>query len=204
MKLYREKSDWSVLVVALSFILLMFSGCRKIPETLAEDEIVAFNTEFFNSGTHNMNNMFLSSEYNRPEEIDLLQLFYNGIEGVTDEVSEDEKSLLRELDEQAPYLDIVKVTADEMDIFLQENLGIGLEDTQKTGLDSFYYLEEYDSYYLVVGDTNFDWCTVLSGTRESGDALTLEYEKEYEEGRWLVTLRKTDSGYRFVSNRKME
>lgn len=32
---------------------------------------------------------------NEPEEIDLLQLFYNGIDRVTDEVSEDGKTLLR-------------------------------------------------------------------------------------------------------------
>ena len=91
----------------------------------------------------------------------------------------------------------------EMDALLREKLGIGLSETQKIGLDSFYYLEDYDGYYLVTGDTNFKRCNVVSGIWEGKDLLALEYEKEDEEGRWRVTLRKTDEGYLFVSNRKI-
>lgn len=186
------------------FAVFMSVGCQSVPKPLSDEEIVTFNTEFFNGDTNNMNNMLLSSEYSKPEEINLFQLFYNGMEGGTGTVSENELSMLTELSSDAPYLDIVKVTADEMDAFLQEKLGIGLETTRKTGLDSFYYLKEYDSYYLIAGDTNFDWCTVTSGTWEAGKKLTLEYEKAYEGGRWTVTLQKTDAGYRFISNRKAD
>lgn len=192
-----------LLVISTVFILtvLVCGGCGKAPKTLSEEEIAAFNTEFFNGGIHNMNNMLLSSEYGKPEEIDLFELFYGGM-GQWDQESEEELALLSELDSDAAYLDVVKVTSGEMDAFLREKLGIGLAETQKIGLDSFYYLEDYDSYYLVTGDTNFKWCNVVSGTWEGKDQLTLEYEKEDEEGRWLVTLRKTDEGYLFVSNRK--
>lgn len=192
------------LTVVLASVILIFPGCRTASDALSEEEIAMFNTEFFNGGTNNMNNRLLSSEYSKPDEIDLFQLFYNGAGGALDQVSEDELSMLTELCSEAQYLDIVKVTADEMDAFLQEKLGIGLEETQKTGLDSFYYLEDYDGYYLIVGDSNFDWCTVTSGTWESDSKLTLEYEKEYEGGRWIVTLQKNDGGYLFISNRKTD
>lgn len=183
--------------------VFFFSGCGITSNPLSEEELTKFNTEFFNGETTNMNNRLLSSEYSKPEEIDLFQLFYGGIGNVYDQISENEKSKLTELCSDAPYLDIVKVTTDEMDAFLQEHLGITLEETQKRGLDSFYYLEEYDSYYLIIGDTNFDWCVITSGTWESKDMLTLEYEKEYAGGQWSVTLQKTDDGYIFISNRKV-
>ena len=106
--------------------------------------------------------------------------------------------------EKKPYLDIIKITANEMDAFLQEKMGISLAETKKTGLDSFYYLEQYDSYYLIKGDSNFDWCMVTSGTWESNNKLILKYEKEYEGGQWVVILQKTDDGYLFISNQKAD
>ena len=83
-------------------------------------------------------------------------------------------------------------------------MGIGLEETQKKGLDNFYYLEEYDSYYVVVGDTNYTWCTVFSGIRESDDRIRLDYIKENEEGQWSVTLQEGGNGYLFVSNVRVD
>ena len=151
-----------------------------------------------------MNNMLLSSEYSQPDEINLFELFYNGVGGAFGEVSEDELSMLTEVCSDAPYLDIIKITANEMDAFLQEKMGISLAETKKTGLDSFYYLEQYDSYYLIMGDSNFDWCMVTSGTWESNNKLILKYEKEYEGGQWVVILQKTDDGYLFISNQKAD
>ena len=54
---------------------------------------------------------------------------------------------------------------------------------------------------LIMGDSNFDWCMVTSGTWESNNKLILKYEKEYEGGQWVVILQKTDDGYLFISNR---
>ncbi len=81
-------------------------------------------------------------------------------------------------------------------------MGIRLDETQKNGLEKFYYLDQYDSFYLVVGDTNFDWCTITSGIWKSDNELILEYTKEYGDGQWHVVLKKTDNGYLFVSNEK--
>lgn len=204
MKALTKAMDSLALSVILSFVILMFSGCQMASGTLSEEEIALFNTEFFNGETKNMNNMLLSSEYSQPDEINLFELFYNGVGGELDEVSENELSMLTELCSDAPYLDIVKITANEMDAFLQEKLGISLEETQKIGLDGFCYLEQYDSYYLIMGDSHFDWCTVTSGTWESNNKLILKYEKEYEGGQWVVTLQKTDEGYLFISNQKAD
>lgn len=147
-----------------------------------------------------MNNMLLSSEYMTPGEINLFQLFYNGINGTAGQISEEELEFLAEMNSAALNLDIMKVSKDEMESFLQERLGIGLDETNKIGLDNFYYLKEYDSYYVIAGDTNYEYCTVLSGFWESDDRLRMVYTKESEEGRWEVTLQKVKDGYLFVSN----
>ena len=196
MKRFKKSVSLPAIQVFIVAVVLMISGCQKAPRNLSDEEIAVFNTEFFNTGVDKMNNMLLSSEYSRPEEIDLYLLFYND----ADQVSEDEIAQLTELYSEAANLDITKVTTEEMDAFLQENLGLGLEDTEKRGLDDFFYLEDYDSYYIVHGDTNFKWCTVISGIWESDDKVTLEYEKRDEEDRWTVTLQKTDDGYLFISN----
>ena len=188
MKILTKVMDLLALSVILSFMILMFSGCQMASGTLSEKEITVFNTEFFNGDITNMNNMLLSSEYSQPDEINLFELFYNGVGGAFGEVSEDELSMLTELCSDAPYLDIIKITANEMDAFLQEKMGISLAETKKTGL----------------GDSNFDWCMVTSGTWESNNKLILKYEKEYEGGQWVVILQKTDDGYLFISNQKAD
>lgn len=123
--------DLLALSVILSFMILMFSGCQMASGTLSEKEITVFNTEFFNGDITNMNNMLLSSEYSQPDEINLFELFYNGVGGAFGEVSEDELSMLTELCSDAPYLDIIKITANEMDAFLQEKMGISLAETKR-------------------------------------------------------------------------
>ena len=207
----RKHSRW----IALGLVLVVLVGAcllQKVyatdgvqvsyPIALSEEEIQMFNEGFFNVATDNMNNMLLTSEYVKLEEIDLFQTFYNGMSGVTSDVTEDEIALLTTLDSQASYLDIMKITVAQMDAFLQEKLGVKLENTQKKGLENFYYLEQYDSFYLIAGDTNFDWCTITSGNWWPENTVLLEYEKESDNSKWIVTLRKADSGFQFVSNVK--
>lgn len=184
------------------FAVFFMAGCaaKDRSDAISESEIIEFNTVFFNSDADKMNNMLLSSEYSTPGEIDLFQLFYNGTGGGAEQISTEELELLTEMDSSAPYLDVVRITAGEMEAILQEKLGMGLAETKKAGLDNFYYLEEYDSYYVVAGDTNYEHSTVLSGLWESDDTLRLEYSKESEEGQWVVTLQKIKDGYLFVSN----
>ncbi len=197
-----------LLFIVLMGYILIFSGCRasseNLSEPLSDKEIRMFNETFFNGSTDNMNNQMLASEYDQPANIDLFQLFYNGNGGAAGQVSEEEVALLTESYSEAPVLDIVKVTAEEMNAVLVEKTGVQLEETQQKGLGNFYYLEQYDSFYNIAGDTNFNWCTVTSGVRQSGRELILEYTKENEDGQWRVVLEETDDGYLFVSNTKIE
>lgn len=185
-------------------IVLMLSNCQTNYKELSTEEITFYNTEFFNVGSNNLYNKMLSNEYSCPGEIDLYQLFYNGIDGTADNVSKEELDLLTKMNIEAPNLDIIKVSREEMNNFLLEYLGISLDESQKKGLDHFYYLEEYDSYYVIVGDTNYEKCNITSGVWAGANKLILSYKKEYMEGEWQVTLEKKENGYLFISNQKVE
>lgn len=144
-------------------------------ETSAVD-IEWFNTEFFNVGSGVcMTNMLLSSYYDTAADIDLYELFYNGPTGIQEEVTEAEQTAIGPVAfEHYP----IKAQRTEMDAFLQEYLGVALDETNKKNLDQFIYLEEYDAYYLLHGDTNFQRCTVTSLEQNEDGTIALTYEQE--------------------------
>ena len=95
----------------------------------------------------------------------------------------------------------IKTQRTEMDAFLQEYLGVALDETNKKNLDQFIYLEEYDAYYLLHGDTNFQRCTVTSLEQNEDGTITLTYEQESGE-KGIVTLKGSKGSYQFVSNKE--
>ena len=169
-------------------------------ETSAVD-IEWFNTEFFNVGSGVcMTNMLLSSYYDTAADIDLYELFYNGPTGIQEEVTEAEQTAIGPVAfEHYP----IKTQRTEMDAFLQEYLGVGFGEpgTQPTGTASTAALREYDAYYLLHGDTNFQRCTVTSLEQNEDGTITLTYEKESGE-KGIVTLKGSKGSYQFVSNKE--
>ena len=167
-------------------------------ETSAVD-IDWFNTEFFNVGSGVcMMNMMLSSYYDTAADIDLYELFYNGPTGIQEEVTEAEQTAIGPVAfEHYP----IKTQRTEMDAFLQEYAGVTLDETNKKNLDQFIYLEEYDAYYLLHGDTNFQRCTVISGEKNADGVITLTYEQEGGK-KGIVTLKESGDGYQFLSNKE--
>lgn len=167
-------------------------------ETSAVD-IEWFNTEFFNVGSGVcMTNMLLSSYYDTAADIDLYELFYNGPTGIQEEVTEAEQTAIGPVAfEHYP----IKTQRTEMDAFLQEYLGVALDETNKKNLDQFIYLEEYDAYYLLHGDTNFQRCTVTSLEQNEDGTIALTYEQESGE-KGIVTLKGSKGSYQFVSNKE--
>ena len=148
-----------------------------------------------------MHNQFLTSEYTSPGEINLFELFYNGIDGTAAQLSQGEREQLSELEPMTEYSGVIKVTRQEMDQVLEEGLGMGLTDTQQQGLEQFHYLEQPNAYYLVHGDTNFQWCTITSGTHISDRQVQLQYTKD-DGTAWEVTLESRGDSYVFCSNVK--
>ena len=164
-------------------------------------DIEWFNTEFFNVGSGVcMTNMLLSSYYDTAADIDLYELFYNGMDE-QETITDEERAALVEICQWATEVGVSKVSAARMDAFLQEYLGVTLDETNKKNLDQFIYLEEYDAYYLLHGDTNFQRCTVTLLEQNEDGTIALTYEQESGE-KGIVTLKGSKGSYQFVSNKE--
>ena len=167
---------------------------------LTPDDLRWFAESFFN-GTDfpaRLRNAMLQSEYDKCLDVDLSQLFYDGVSGSSN-VSDEERAALAAVDPMAETLDITKVTASEMTDALDALIRQRFDTCNQVGLENFTYLSEYDAYYIAHGDTNFAFVTMLSGERTGDDRVTLHYEQDTGR-RGCVTLREAGGEYVFVSN----
>ena len=173
--------------------------------TLTGEELRWFNEEFFNNlnsvqdYTYTIRNQFANpiNLYDRPEDIDLYELFY--LEGSTPS-DEELKTVFDSTWDDLPCA-AYKLTTAEIDAILTEYTGLTLEQANKDSL-TYEYRPEYDAYFWMHGDTNY--CgdlTFTAGTRQ-GDIYKLYHHGYFDGNRWCcVTLTKqADGGYWFRSN----
>ena len=177
---------------------------------LTGEELAFFNTEFFNSETAdengmanaNYHNQFLTCLYDSPQNLNLFDLFYNGI-GTWEAPSQAELEQLGVLAADGSQIcPTYKLTAAAMDAFLLENTGLTLAQTNKVDLDAFDYLPDYDAYYLTKGDTNYRSVTFTSGERE-GSYIRLYWKDFYygsETNECVTLLDRGEGQYWFVSH----
>lgn len=181
---------------------------QKDPVPLTFEEPAYFNDGFFfDNGTGNggddylhfsIRNMFLTSQHDTPQDIDLFGLFYCGSAQPSAPMSQEERQLVidRGYGGTDPDCDCTKITRQEMDAVLWEYTGLTLEETRQVGLKQFTYLPEYDAYYHFHGDTNYTLPIFSRGSRQE-DLIHLDY------GDRRLTLRQTGNGYQFCSNRSL-
>lgn len=174
---------------------------------LTAEELNYFNgNDFFNGEDMNIRNQFLSSLYEAPQKIDLLQLFYCG-SGQSEITTEAEKAAVIANNgwEAAPPCPCIKISSANMDAVLLKYTGLTLKDTEKAGLNNFTYLKEYDAYYYYHGDTNYRAKITFSSGEREGGIIRLFYNDTFmADGDKVLTLREKDGGYLFVSNQKAE
>lgn len=208
----RSAALMAVLALAAMACAVTFTGARDStagPSPLTGDELAYFNEEFFNNDTVNhvvgvnLHNQFLTSNYARPEDIDLYSLFYCGTgrsAGMTDE----ELRQVGSFDSNgAQICPTDKLAVADLDAVLLENTGLTLSQTAGIGLEQFQYLPEYDAYYHTHGDTNYLHNIYVAAGERAGNTLRLYYTQT---GGWsCVTLEEqSDGSYWFVSNQPAE
>ncbi len=181
---------------------------------LTGEELRWFNEEFFNgekdeygSSGYNLRNQFINAGFNlyeKPEDIDLYQLFY--CDGTILTKEEYQRAFGGE-EMQCPAY---KMTAEEMDGVLKEYTGLRLGQVDQVGLENFTYLD--GAYYWMHGDTNYPGdIEILSGTRE-GATVKLYHHGWSSGSEWYCTTLEEQEGgqgenalshspqYFFVSN----
>ena len=181
-------------------------GDNETPVNLVSRELLQwFSTEYFNNDRKNfIANQFLTDVYTTKQDINLYELFYNGAKIIGDRstISQEEKKLLLERYFDEIHTDVIRITPTEMNDALMKYMGITLDETNKYGLDKFYYLEEYDAYYIMHADTNCFQVIIEAGKINDDGTITLQYYKRLEGGApiYWVTLEEKDGKYYIISN----
>ena len=166
---------------------------------LTEDELKWFNEQFFNVDGNAIVNAFLNCTYTDVKDISMYDLFYDCPNQSEIEVTKAEKVLLEKKWEEI-YTDIQKVPASYMDDMLSKYANIKLADSNKVELDMLVYLEDYDAYYSMHGDTHYTPVEVKSGVKDANGNVKLQYLYVEDELEYVVTLKAYENGYYFVSN----
>ncbi|MBQ8519581.1 MAG: hypothetical protein IJ455_08295 [Agathobacter sp.] len=175
--------------------------------TLSAERVEWFEKYYFNLPEKKMRNMFLGyTEYTTAKDIVFHHTFHHGVFGENQTpVSNAEIQLLEQY--YGPCnLDVSKVTIAEMDAALQTYAGLSYEETNKVGMNSFYYLEEYDAYYYMGGDSSYGTYDILSGEKHADGTITLQYCSAHDipANVYEVTIRKVGDEYQFLSNIRVE
>lgn len=190
---------FAVIAIAVMACAMTFTGAKTVEDEvvpLTSAEVHWFNTEFFNGEYLDIQNQFLSSTYESPEDINMFELFYCGAAVPAERsagtiMSQAERKLLLDTyyDGAEPDCACEKITSADMDIVLLENTGLSLSDTQKIGLENFDYLPKYGAYYFYHGDTNYRSQVVIASGERQGDLVLLYYYDDFMGGVWkCVTL----------------
>jgi len=203
----RKLALCAVALLTAGACVLTFAGCSgKQDGALTAAELPYFNEQFFNGEILNINNMFLSSVYDTPADIDIFQLVRSG---VPDEYYRDsgkpkadrETVLNRVFSGNEPRYEYFEANTATLDALLTDKMGLTLAETNKTGIGYLAYLPEYDTYYHGYSGNNYrSQVNIVAGERE-GSLLHLYYPDTFLGDGWkCVTLRETENGYQFVSN----
>ena len=137
---------------------------------LTERELQSWN-EWFSEDYHRMS--FLTSLYRTPADIDLYELFYAGLEhtATADEI----RAYLARFGSWVTECPTDVMPRSEMDAFLRQYTGYGLDDTVQKE-PGYAYIPESDSYYHAHGDTNSPGMSLTGGVKR-GDEVMLFYER---------------------------
>lgn len=184
---------------------------------LLGEELQWFNENFFNgrNGDFNFRNQFANPFilYAKPEEINLFELFYIGVDSAEEAGSREVPSNkeIRDILKSDPEnlaCPAYKLTASTINGCLRKYFGLSLAETERKGMDNFTYASEYDAYYWMAGDTNY--CGdlyFLCGTRENADDGSIVKLYQRDAADWYCVTLVADDGaseYRFLSNQPCE
>ena len=151
----------------------------------------------------NENNGFINHQYQKPSNIQIKQLLYDGA-GIGKELNEKEyqEIMKQDFNKIDRGIEAKKFYKQEIDQLYQEKTGTLLSENE-TGIH-LSYCEKYDFYYMFHSDTHFVRAKCVRG-RIQDDICQVVYQNiDYlEDGYYQVTLKKLGNGYVFVSNAKV-
>ncbi|MCI8598096.1 MAG: hypothetical protein HFJ10_06600 [Lachnospiraceae bacterium] len=175
-----------------------------VPRDLSNAELQEF-TMWISQGSNYGNYGFLMSEYTKPQDVDLSQVFYAGAGLETEPLTKEEEQAYLEITEQEEiYTDCTRLTTDQINEFLEAKLNLSLDDMENEL--EWVYLPDSDAWVWQHGDTNYINYTCVSGRQIAADTFELncvpgdENFAPYALPSCRLTLQKYGDDYRFLSN----
>lgn len=167
-------------------------------ETKKDPEVLFFDTFFEDRGNWG----FLCSEYEKPQNINLDELYYAGAGLEQHSMEEEERAAYEEASGWRIQYDMIRLNTSQINQHLQEKTGLTLEQ-MNTKLENWVYLPDYDCYYFQVSDTNnmFDECTEV--IHLDSNTVQVKYNR-IDRRSGVVTLKKQGGGYLFLANKYEE
>lgn len=151
---------------------------------------------------------FLRSEYTDVRSVNFASLLYNGLaESVADngpiypEIGEDELAELIKIDQWAAELESYKIPKALLSEKLLQYTGLKFDDFSAfEPAASFFWLEQYDAYYVTHSDALDTRAKITGGTELPDGSIQLDWEIEVEPAKGTVTLQKLDDRYVITAN----
>ena len=153
-----------------------------------------------------MRDQFMYSTYHSPQDIDIMQTFYNGGPAYQVVDMTDVRAFLLKYGTWNVFTDVLKLSAEEIDGTLKDYAGITLAETNGVGMYMLSYVPETDCYYAFRGDTNRSHDPIFEYGWREGDTAVLFYQgsctgdSRYLTGLFRITLEETPEGWRFLAN----
>ena len=205
------------LILIIGIILLVpsfsFGDNNPISNELTDEEL----TDIEKMLNEYENNGFLKSVYSRPSKINLNAVLHSYFvkkgEIDVDTLSKEEvENVKKQFNVEEFEIPLFKITTSELLEYYKEKTGEDLKDA-KNRLTDYTYIEEYDAYYNMHGDTNYNEVECIEGIKNPEGTIQIQYKgKKFstqsiwkenqliEQELMIVTLKKTANGYVFVSN----
>lgn len=155
---------------------------------------------------------FLLSDWETPEKLNLLEVFYSGA-GISRQATEEQKKLyLKQTGQEEFYTDFWVIPHQSINDFVLAKLGLTYDELTAKGNLSFedFYLAEADCFAMEAGDTNYTQFEAVSGTEnEAGAILTLDYRNAHMAGETIAWVEAgevviTKDSRQFLSNHIVE
>ena len=152
------------------------------------------------------NSGFFLESFNAPQYANYDNVYYDGagircLDYTEEEMMDDYFNVVKrspEEEEALRWLDIVAIRRQDLANHLQNKVGLSIEDIN---LD-WVYSPNYDMYYKIHSDCIAAGYTCLEGTvttNENGEEIVTLKLDAYDLGKPVVTLKKTNDGYKILS-----
>lgn len=150
---------------------------------------------------------FVQSMYEDVRDVNLGAIFYSGAgieeKGLAEKTADE---YLRMSGQEEIYTDYIALKEEDINQLLTDKTGYGLADMHYAL--GWQYLPESKAYGSEAGDTNYAEPQVVDGVKTPDGTYYVEYHNPWydsydEESNCILTLKETDHGYQFVSNRVM-